>query len=116
MTKNNSADIDKLVETLNNMFEGLSSDQSKNPFEVSFSARLGLLAAIITTLGDALSIVAAKAAIEEEIKSNIEAQKADKEQEEKFNNMQTQIDKIQEQLATMQHDTENLKRGSDWKR
>ena len=91
----------------NNTSNGLPSNNQPgpspqdNPFNVSLSLRLGLIAGIITTIGDALAVYSARIAIDEEISSNFDNIKSQQEQDDRFTNLENQIEQLQQQLAKM---------------
>ena len=66
---------------------------------ISSSLRLGLLAAALTTLGDALATIAALEAIDESIAADIQAKKDQQELDDKLEKMQKQIDRLTYELA-----------------
>ncbi|ERN53780.1 hypothetical protein M3689_15130 [Alkalihalophilus marmarensis] len=72
-----------------------------NPFNVSLSLRLGLIAGIITTIGDALAVYSARIAIDEEISSNFDNIKSQQEQDDRFTNLENQIEQLQKQLSSL---------------
>ncbi|MDV2884784.1 hypothetical protein RYX45_06315 [Alkalihalophilus pseudofirmus] len=72
-----------------------------NPYNVSLSLRLGLIAGIITTIGDALAAYSARLAIDEEISSNFDNLKSQQEQDERFAKLESQMEQLQQQLAKM---------------
>jgi hypothetical protein len=73
----------------------------------SLGERLGLLAAIITTIGDALAVVAAGISIDEGIVDAKSDAKEKKEQEQQLTKMQNQIDSLQRELRLMKKDSNN---------
>ncbi|MED1603353.1 hypothetical protein [Alkalihalophilus marmarensis] len=72
-----------------------------NPYNVSLSLRLGLIAGIITTIGDALAVYSARIAIDEEVSSNFDNLKSQQEQDERFAKLESQMEQLQQQLAKM---------------
>lgn len=72
-----------------------------NGFEEYTSDKLAFLGAVITTIGDVISTLAAAMALEESILEDAQQQKDQKEQEQKFQQMQKQIDDLTNQLSKM---------------
>lgn len=79
----------------------------QNNIEVNTSVRLALLGATITTIGDAISMIAAAKALDEAILANAKQQQEQKEQEQKeqeleqkLQTMQNQIDKLTEKMKS----------------
>ena len=60
---------------------------------------MGLLAAALTTLGDAIAAIAALEAIDESITADIQAKKDQQELDDKLEKMQKQIDRLTYELA-----------------
>ena len=71
---------------------------------ISSSLRLALLAAALTTLGDALATIAALEAIDEFIAADIQAKKDQQELDDKLEKMQKQIDGLTYELAQIKKD------------
>jgi hypothetical protein len=67
----------------------------------SLGERLGLIAAIITTIGDALAVAAARISIEEGIVEANSDTKEKREQEQLLTKMQNQIDSLQKELTIL---------------
>jgi len=72
-----------------------------NDFEEFTSDKLAFLGAVITTIGDVISTIAAAMALEESISADAQHQKDQKEQEQKFQNIQKQIDDLTKELSKM---------------
>jgi len=72
-----------------------------NDFEDFTSDKLAFLGAVITTIGDVISTIAAAMALEESILDDAQQQKDQKEQEQKFQQMQKQIDNLTNELSKM---------------
>lgn len=67
----------------------------------SFGTRLGLIAQVITTIGDILATVSAGILIDQGIEDANKAEKEKKEQEQQLTKMQNQIDSLQRELKLM---------------
>jgi hypothetical protein len=78
-----------------------SSSPPDNPYNVSLSLRLGLIAGIITTIGDALAVYAARISIDEEIASNFDTIKSQEEQDSRFSKLENQMAQLQKQLELL---------------
>ncbi|WP_100372124.1 hypothetical protein [Bacillus sp. FJAT-45037] len=78
-----------------------TDSQPDNPYNLSLSQRIGLIAGIITTIGDALAVYAVQISINEEIVSNIDNINSQKEQDARFTNLESQMEQLQNQLAVL---------------
>jgi hypothetical protein len=74
---------------------------NQNDFEEHASDKLAILGAVITTIGDVISTIAAVMALEESILDDARQQQDQKEQEQKFQKMQKQIDDLTNELSKM---------------
>lgn len=63
--------------------------------------------AIITTIGDALSVLSARLAIDEEIATNFDNIKSQQEQDARFAELESQMKELQQQLAEMSEQKKN---------
>lgn len=85
-------------------FNPLQQESSEKP---SLGERLGLIAVIITAIGDLLAVVSAGILIEEGIEEAKNDAMEKKEQEQQLTKMQNQIDSLQRELRLMKKDTNN---------
>lgn len=81
----------------NNVNNGESGQNSTLP--ENYSAKLAIIASVISTFGDALATVATVLALEEAIEDNIEDAINQKNQEKQLKKMQKQIDYLTNQLT-----------------
>lgn len=97
--------INKLeAKTLNKHNMNFGHNVEDNTLPENFSARLAVIASVITTFGDALATVSAVLALEESIKSDetdAKNQEIQKNQENQLKQMQKQIDDLTTQLSKM---------------
>jgi hypothetical protein len=83
-----------------------TSEQEEESSPITSSMKLGILAAAITTLGDALALIATLEAVDEVIAADIQDKKDKKELDEKLQNMQDQIDKLTDELSKISDKSE----------
>ncbi|HLO11883.1 MAG TPA: hypothetical protein VK190_06590 [Pseudoneobacillus sp.] len=76
-----------------------SLNESTQP---SFGAKLGLLAVMITAIGDILAVVSAGLVIDEGIEDAKNDELEKKTQEQQFIKMQNQIDSLQKEIRLLQ--------------
>ncbi|MBM7096507.1 hypothetical protein JSY36_12190 [Bacillus sp. H-16] len=102
MNNNPPQNLQRFVDDINTI-TAMNNETKKtnNPYDVSLSLKLALVAGFLTTFADALATVAAKIAIDEEIQGNIQNLKDEQAQEAKFTEMQNQLDELQKQLAEL---------------
>ncbi len=74
---------------------------NQNNFEENAAAKLAILGAVIATIGDGISAIAAVMALEESILDDARQQQDQKELDQKFQKMQKQIDDLTNQLSKM---------------
>lgn len=83
--------------------DGSNNQQgSTNP---TFAERLGLVAAVVTVIGDVLGLVATQLAIEERIQDTIQDEKDKAEQDQIIKKMQNQIDTLQNEIKLMKENS-----------
>ena len=90
---------------MNNTNNTNTTSEQKEQTSISPSLRLGLLAAAISTLGDALGTIAALEAIDESIAADIKAKQDQKELDDKLQRMQRQIDILIYELSKIKKGT-----------
>ncbi|MCT1578225.1 hypothetical protein M3E13_00615 [Oceanobacillus kimchii] len=81
----------------NNNFN--SSGVTEEDIAIARSLKLGLIAGLLTTVGDAIATYAAGVAIEESIQANIVQNTKTKQQDERLNRIERNLELIQQQLA-----------------
>lgn len=92
------------AQPLNKNTRNFGHNVEGNALPENFSARLAVIASVITTFGDALATVSAVLALEESIQSDeadAKNQEIQKNQENQLIKMQKQIDDLTNQLSQM---------------
>jgi hypothetical protein len=74
---------------------------NKNTNQPSFGEKLGLIAQIITTIGDILATVSAGIQIEEGLEQASKDEQENKATEQQLTKMQNQIDSLQREIRLM---------------
>jgi hypothetical protein len=82
-------------------------DEQESNDKPSFGERLGLIAVMITAIGDLLAVVSAGILIDEGIEEAKSDAKEKKEQEQQLIKMQNQIDSLQRELRLMKKQSNN---------
>jgi hypothetical protein len=82
-------------------------NEQENNDKPSFGERLGLIAVMITAIGDLLAVVSARILIDEGIEEAKSDAKEKKEQEQQLTKMQNQIDSLQRELRLMKKESNN---------
>lgn len=84
-----------------NMNKGRSQPQEDNQSPITPSLRLAALAAILTTVADAMAVIAALQAMDEAVIEDQKSKQEQKELDEKLEKMQQQIDQLTNELLKM---------------
>ncbi|CAH0184768.1 MULTISPECIES: hypothetical protein [Peribacillus] len=81
------------------MYNTYSNSEQNEQSQISPSLRLGLTAAILTTIADGIAAIAVLTAIDEAIIDTEKEKQDQKELDEKLEKMQQQIDKLTNELT-----------------
>ncbi len=90
---------------MNNTNNTNTTSEQKEQTSISPSLRLALLAAAISTIGDALGTIAALEAIDESIAADIKSKQDQQELDDKLQKMQRQIDILIYELSKIKKGT-----------
>lgn len=88
--------------SLNTKFNSPSATGEE--LEITKSLKLGLIAGLLTTVGDAIATYAAGVAIEESIEAGLEQNLKLKQQDERLSRIEKNIELIQKQLVDRQNE------------
>lgn len=102
--------MDKRVTVAPFIYEEHVQKVSKKNGPISLGDKIGLISAVIVTIGDFLATIAVAMAIEDSVIEDQENEQEKKDQEQQLSKMQSQIEELQKEIRKLQNEKQNNNR------